>query len=148
IMGYPTASGMIAYWANAAKNPSASQGEHDLANAINKIHSVVISNKQEKVEWANSELVVAKDDHDLVRALTKIKKQPGRSIGIPGGVRTAQTFARLGLVDEYDLLVHPVAIGNGKRLFTSNADLELISAKPYVSGIMRVCYRPRQARAA
>jgi dihydrofolate reductase len=142
IMGYPTAVGMIPYWSNAAKDPSTSKDERDLANAIVKIHGVVISKKEEKAEWDNAELLVVRDDHDLVEAVTRLKQQPGKSIGIPGGVRTAQTFARLGLVDEYDLMVHPVAIGNGKRLFTSKVNLELVSAKTYKSGVMRVSYRP------
>ena len=143
LMGYPTAVGMIPYWANVAKDASASKSDHDIAEAVNKIHGIVISKKEEKSEWENAELLVARDDSELVEAITKLKRQPGRSLGIPGGVRTGQTFARLGLVDEYDLLVHPVAIGNGKRLFTSKVDLELISTKTYKSGIMRVCYTPR-----
>ena len=60
---------------------------------------------------------------------------------VSGGVRTAQRFVRLGLVDEYLLLVHPVALGEGKRLFTNRVDLELASMKAYASGITRVCYR-------
>jgi dihydrofolate reductase len=143
LMGYPTAVGMIPYWANVAKDASASRSDHDIAEAVNKVHGIVISKKGEKAEWANAELLVARDDRELVEAITKLKRQPGRSLGIPGGVRTGQTFARLRLVDEYDLLVHPVAIGNGKRLFTSKVDLELISTKTYKSGIMRVCYNPR-----
>ncbi len=79
----------------------------------------------------------------LVEEVTKVKRQSGRDLGVPGGIRTAQTFVRLGLIDEYVLMVHPVAIGNVKRVFTDRADLELVSAKTYTSGIMRVCYRPR-----
>jgi hypothetical protein len=56
--------------------------------------------------------------------------------------RNAQTFVRLGLIDEYVLMVHPVAIGNRKRVFTGRVDLELISAKTYKSGVMSVGYRP------
>ena len=143
IMGYPTASELIPYWSSVARNPSAPKGEHDLADAINKIHGIAISDKEEKFDLSNAELLVVKDDNELVQAVTKLKKQPGKSLWIPGGVRTAQTFARLGLIDEYDLRVHPVAIGNGKRLFTSKVNLELVSTKTYKSGIMHVCYRPR-----
>jgi dihydrofolate reductase len=72
-----------------------------------------------------------------------MKQQPGRDLGVPGGIRTAQTFVRLGLVDEYVLMVHPVAIGQGQRVFTDRVNLYLVSAKTYRSGVMRVCYRPR-----
>jgi dihydrofolate reductase len=142
-MGSPTASGMIPYWSNVVKNPSASKGERAIAQAVNKIHSIILSNREEKLEWDNSELLLVKDDNDLVEAVTKVKRQSGRDLGVPGGIRTAQAFVRLGLIDEYVLMVHPVAIGNGKRVFTDRADLELVSAKTYTSGIMRVCYRPR-----
>jgi dihydrofolate reductase len=142
-MGYPTASGMIAYWSNVAQNPSASKGERAIAQAVNNIHSIILSNKEEKLEWENSELLLVKTDKDLVEAVTKVKRQPGKDLGVPGGIRTAQTFVRLGLIDEYVLMVHPVAIGNGKRVFTDRVNLELVSAKTYTSGVMRVCYRPR-----
>ncbi len=143
LMGYPTAVGMIPYWANVLKDPKASKAEHDLAEAIGKIHGIVISKKVEIADWDNAELLVARDDGELVDAITKLKQRPGKDIGIPGGVRTGQTFIRLGLVDEYDLVVHPVAIGNGKRLFTTKVDLELVSEKTYKSGIKRFRFHPR-----
>ena len=142
-IGYPTASGMIPYWLNVAKNPSASKAERAIAQAVNTLHPLIISRQEEKLEWEYSELLVVKSDHDLVEAVKKIKQQPGKDLGVPGGIRTAQTFVRLGLIDEYVLMVHPVAIGNGKRVFTNRVSLELVSAKTYKSGVMRVCYRPR-----
>ncbi len=143
IMGYPTASGMIPYWASVANNPTASQSELALAQAINKIHRIVISNTPIKLEFDNAELLLVKSDSELIDAVRKLKQRTGRDFGVPGGVRTAQKFARLGLVDEYILMVHPVALGSGKRLFTNKTDLELVSAKSYSSGVMCIGYRPR-----
>jgi dihydrofolate reductase len=142
-IGYPTASGMIPYWANVAKNPSASKGEREIAQVVNQLHSIILSNKEETLDWENAELLVVKSDNDLVEAVAKVKRQPGGDLGVPGGIRTAQTFVRLGLIDEYVLMVHPVAIGDGKRVFTGRVNLELVSAKTYQSGVVRVCYRPR-----
>ena len=142
-IGYPTASGMIPYWLNVAKNPSASNAERAIAQVVNTLHPLIISRQEEKLEWENTELLVVKSDHDLVEAVKKIKQQPGKDLGVPGGIRTAQTFVRLGLIDEYVLMVHPVTIGNGKRIFMNRVSLELVSAKTYKSGVMRVCYRPR-----
>jgi len=142
-IGYPTASGMIPYWSNVAKNPSASKGERAIAQAVNTLHGIILSKKEEQLAWENAELLLVKNDTDLVEAVTKFKRQPGKDLGVPGGIRTAQTFVRLGLIDEYVLMVHPVAIGNGKRVFTDRVNLELVSAKTYTSGVMRVCYRPR-----
>ena len=141
-IGYPTASGMIPYWLNVAKNPSASKGELAIARAVNRLHPFIISHQEEKPEWKNTELLVVKGDNDLAEAVKKIKQQPGKDLGVPGGIRTAQTFVRLGLIDEYLLMVHPVAIGNGQHVFTGRVNLELVSAKTYQSGVMRVCYRP------
>jgi dihydrofolate reductase len=143
IMGYPTASGMIPYWSNVAKNQSASKGERAIAQAVNGIHGIVVSNKEEKLAFENAELLVAKDDKSLVEAIRRIKERPGRDIGLPGGVRTAQKFVRLGLVDEYDFMMHPIAIGDGKRLFTQRVSLEVVKTKRYSSGVMFLCYRPR-----
>ena len=142
-IGYPTASEMIPYWLNVANNPSASKAERAIAKAVNTLHPLIISRQEEKLEWENTELLVVKSDQDLVEAVKKTKQQPGKDLGVPGGIRTAQTFVRLGLIDEYVLMIHPVAIGNGKRIFTNRISLELLSAKTYKSGVMRVCYRPR-----
>jgi dihydrofolate reductase len=142
-IGYPTASGMIPYWLSVANNPSASKDERAIAEVVNTLHSFIISRQEEKLEWENTELLVVKSDQELVEAVKKVKQQPGKDLGVPGGIRTAQTFVRLGLIDEYVLMVHPVAIGNGQRVFTDRVNLELVSTKTYRSGVMRVCYRPR-----
>ncbi len=142
-IGYPTGVGMIAYWENVPKNPSASDHEQAIARAVNKLHPILVSDREEKLTIDNAELLVAKDDSQLIKAVTKIKEQRGRDLGLPGGIRTAQKFVRLGLVDEYVFMVHPVTIGNGKRVFTGKTSLELVNAKTYKSGVMRVCYKPR-----
>jgi dihydrofolate reductase len=141
-IGYPTASGMIPYWLSVAQNSSASKEERAIAQAVNTLHPFILSNREEKLAWENTELLVVKSDDDLVEAVKKIKQQPGKGLGVPGGIRTAQTFVRLGLIDEYVLMVHPVAIGKGQSVFTHRVNLELVSAKTYKSGVMRVHYLP------
>ena len=145
-IGYPTASEMIPYWLSVAQNPAASKEESAIAQVVNRLHPLIVSRQEEKLEWENTKLLVVKSDQELVEAVTKIKQQPGKDLGIPGGIRTAQTFVRLGLIDEYVLMVHPVAIGNGQRVFTSRVNLELVSAKTYQSGVMRVIYWPGSHR--
>jgi dihydrofolate reductase len=140
-LGYPAAQGMIPYWEGVAADTSASQASRDFAAAVNRLHRVVVSNQPVDLPWDNAELVVARDDDDLVAAVTEFKRQPGSDLGVPGGVRTAQRFARLGLIDEYVLQVHPIAIGAGKPLFTQKAELHLISAKAYGSGVIRLRYK-------
>jgi dihydrofolate reductase len=141
-IGYPTASGMIPYWLNVAQNPAASKAERAIAQAVNGLRAFILSNREEKLAWENTELLVVNSDDDLVEAVKKIKQQPGKDLGVPGGIRTAQTFVRLGLIDEYVLMVHPIAIGKGQSVFTNRVNLELVSTKTYKSGVIRVHYRP------
>jgi dihydrofolate reductase len=141
IMGYPTAVGMIPYWVNVEKDESASQGNRELAKVINKHHRVVFSNTAVKLDFANSELMVVNNDDDFIDLVTKLKNQSGKNLCVSGGVRTAQKIARLGLVDEYLYMVHPVAIGIGKSIFSTRVDLQLVSSKSYGSGVVRLRYR-------
>src|SRR5260221_5729616 len=116
---YPTARGMIPYWLNVANDPSASKAERAIAQAVNTLHPLILSRQEEQLAWENTELLVVKSDQDLVDAVKKMQQQPGRDLGVPGGIRTARTFVRLGLIDEYVLMVYPSAIGNGQRAFTA-----------------------------
>jgi dihydrofolate reductase len=141
-IGYPTASGMLPYWLNVAANPHAPTDERALAEAVNRLHPFLISDRDEPVPWPNAELLIVHDDEQLAGAVRREKEKPGKDLGVPGGIRTAQTFVRLGLVDEYVLTVHPVALGSGKRIFTGQAGLELIDAKTYRSGVIRARYQP------
>ncbi|WP_233842578.1 dihydrofolate reductase family protein [Dyella sp. 2HG41-7] len=85
---------------------------------------------------------------DLVEEVLRLKQQPGNLLLAHGGARFAQSLVASGLVDEYRLAIHPVVLGQGKPLFSSlhsQADLQLISAKTYSSGIVGVVYRPHEA---
>ncbi len=141
-IGYPTALGMLPYWLNVAGNPQAPADERALAEAVNRQHPFLVSDRDEPVPWQNAELLVVHHDEQLAEAVRREKEKPGKDLGVPGGIRTAQTFVRLGLVDEYVLTVHPVALGSGKRIFTGKTGLELIDAKTYGSGVIRARYRP------
>ena len=141
-IGYPTGVGMIAYWASVAGNASAPEAEKAIAKAVNKLHAILVSDREEEPVSAAAELLVAGSDDELHAAVTKFKQHSGTDLALAGGIRTAQKFVKLGLVDEYVITVHPVAIGNGKRIFTGRTNLELTASKTYKSGVMRVSYRP------
>jgi dihydrofolate reductase len=141
-IGYPTASGMLPYWMSVASDPQAPADQRALAEALGKLRPFLISRREEPVPWPNAELLVVHDDEQLAAAVQKEKARPGNDLGVPGGIRTAQAFVRLGLVDEYVLTVHPVALGSGKRVFTGKTGLELIDSKTYRSGVTRARYRP------
>jgi dihydrofolate reductase len=141
-IGYPTASGMLPFWQHVASDPQAPADQRALAQAVNRLRPLLISNQEEPVPWPNAELLVVHGDEELADAVRKEKAKPGKDLGVPGGIRTAQTLARLGLVDEYVLTVHPVALGSGKRVFVGKTGLELTGAKTYRSGVIRATYRP------
>ncbi len=142
LMGYPTAPGLIAYWAAVPNNPSASPADRAIARALAPLHAVVLSNKPVNLDLKNSELALIRGDQDLVDLARRLRIQPGKDIYIPGGVRTGQKFSRLGLVDEYILMVYPVAIGKGQPLFTSRTRLHLKYTKSYASGVVQLRYQP------
>jgi dihydrofolate reductase len=141
LLGYPVAQGMIPYWRAVAADPNASPGSRAIADAVNRLRAIVVSRTHAQLSWDNSEVLVAPDDAALTDAVMRLKQQLGRDLGVLGGVRTAQTLARLGLIDEYVFQVHPVAIGAGKRIFAGRTDLELTSTKAYPSGVIRTRYR-------
>ena len=142
MMGYPTGPGMIAYWKNVENEGRADKWEMEIASAVNKLHTIIISNKPES-SVKGAELIVAKNDTELVEAVTRIRERNDYDTYVPGGVRTAQNFSRLGLIDEYILMVHPIGIGEGKHLFMNRVKLKLTSVKQYESGVVQMRYRPR-----
>jgi dihydrofolate reductase len=135
---------MLPFWLSVASDPHCPAEQRALARAVNRLRPVLISNQEEPVPWPNAELLVVHGDEQLADAVRKEKAKPGKDLGVPGGIRTAQTLARLGLVDEYVLTVHPVALGSGKRVFTGKTSLELTGAKTYRSGVIRATYRLAQ----
>jgi riboflavin biosynthesis pyrimidine reductase len=141
-IGYPIAAGMIGYWAAVAHDPEASQASRDIAAAVSGTHTFAISRTPEQLDLANAEVVVAPDDASLIAAVNAIKQRPGRDLGLPGGVRTARTFSRLGLIDRYVLLIEPTALGAGQRLFDQRTALRRVEVKGYDCGITRLIYQP------
>lgn len=82
---------------------------------------------------------------DLAAEIALLKQQPGKDILAHGGARFAQSLAKLGVIDEYRLMVHPVALGRGLPLFSALSrplDLRLISSTPFSAGVIANVYRP------
>lgn len=146
LIGSGAYKGMAGYWPTVPGNPSASKTEVAVAQALDDMHKIVLSRAEERMVWHNSELLLVKDERDIFEAVTRLKKQPGKDIEIAGGATIAQILARLGLIDEYSLLINPVALGNGTRLFIDRVDLELLRSKTYKSGIISACYRSAQRK--
>jgi len=82
---------------------------------------------------------------DLAEEIARLKQQPGKDILAHGGASFAQSLAKLGLIDEYRLVTHPVVLGRGLPLFSAipnPVDLKLVSATQFKSGTIAHVYRP------
>jgi dihydrofolate reductase len=111
------------------------------ATRLNGLPKHVVSTTLDRVQWNNSILLQG----DLVEEVAKLKRQPGNELQVHGSATLIGTLMKHGLVDEYRLLIHPVVLGNGKRLFgdgTTPAALELIDIKTTSRGVVAHIYQP------
>ncbi len=95
----------------------------------------------EEASWANPRVTGS----DLAEDIRRLKEEPGKDLLAHGGARFAQSLVRLGLVDEYRLLIHPVVLGSGMALFSAlprPSDLRLTSATAFDAGAVAHVYRP------
>jgi dihydrofolate reductase len=123
-----------AYWPEHADQP--------FGDVMNSMKKYVVSNSLDTAEWQNSEIVSG----DVAQKLTEIKSQNGGDISMSGSPTTARWLLRAGLLDELNLLVHPIAVGDGlARLFPPDEPsiaLELLSAQTFKSGVLNLSYAP------
>jgi len=149
LIGRVLYQGFAGYWpAYDITDPSKSKGEVAFANWINEAPKLIFSTTLEKAEWKNSRVVPVKKNADIAEAVAKLKTQPGKNLVLWGGVRIAQTFAQLGLIDEYWLLIQPKVLGSGQPLFIAIKDrinLKLVSVQPH-NPIGAVAVRYESAR--
>ncbi|MCK0472775.1 dihydrofolate reductase family protein [Halalkalibacter sp. APA_J-10(15)] len=139
LYGRKTYENMRDYWSERAEAREASKDEVEFARMWNKIEKVVFSNTLEKVE-GNSILV----NNDIEAVINHRKEQSGKHMSL-GGATLAETFIKLGLIDEYHLYIHPILLGGGRRLFPSlqtKTNLELIESKVFDQTVAMLRYTP------
>jgi dihydrofolate reductase len=150
LVGSTTYAEMFAYWPGALTDDEGFAGSNaasnlSMARKMNAYKKYVFSKRAqpEPLEWENAELVSIRDDHDLVAFVTDLRSGPGGDLHLAGGASLAQTFARLGLIDEYRFYVYPV-VSAGARWFDmldTPPDLELRDATRYDNGVVGLYYR-------
>jgi len=121
------------YWLAAPTNPSSTKNEIEYARIADKMQKIVFSKTLEKVEWKTTRII---KDH-IAEEILRMKQQPGKDMLILGGAGLVSSFMNLGLIDEYHLVVNPVVLGGGKRLFKDVKErrkLKLIGTKTFKSG--------------
>jgi dihydrofolate reductase len=136
LLGRVTYQEWASYWPTATDEP--------FASFINSTPKYVCSTTLENVEaWQNSTLLKG----DLSQEIARLKQQPGKNIGTAGSPTLVRSLLEQNLVDELILMVHPVVVGSGKRLFNHGDDLKrlnLLSARPTRSGTVILTYQPRK----
>jgi dihydrofolate reductase len=110
------------------------------ADRMNSLPKYVATSTLDKAEWNNSTIVKG----DVSKEVAKLKQQPGEDILIFGSAALVNGLLQHKLIDELRLLVHPVVLGRGKRLFAegSPVGLEAVEAKVFGSGIVLLVFKP------
>jgi dihydrofolate reductase len=120
-------------------------GEEDagLAKALGDARKIVVSNQKLEFTWRNSEQL----EGDLVEAVTALKNEPGANIALSGSVSVVRQLLAAGLLDELHLLVHPIAVRKGMRLFDEGdaMPLRLISSETFETGVLNLVYAPAES---
>ena len=144
LLGRVTYQSFAGSWPYVPDNPNASEGEKIYARKLNAMRKVVFSRTLESVEWNNSTLM----QEIIPEQIAQLKQEDGRDMLIYGSASIVQTLTNFGLIDEYQILVHPVVLGGGKPLFQDIKDqvkLKLVNSKTHPSGVMVLYYQPREA---
>src|SRR5688572_28072381 len=116
------------------------------ARTIDAAKKYVVSSTLDRVDW-NAELLLGKPGRgDLGQAVEQLKRESGKGLFV-GGVKLPQALAELGLIDEYEFVVHPRLAGHGPTLFaglSKYVDLRFVSRREFGSGAVAMRYEPRR----
>jgi dihydrofolate reductase len=131
--------GRVTYQEMAATWPTSTS---EFARPMNEIPKVVFSRTLERADWPETRIARG----DPREEIEKLKGEPGNDLIAYGGARLDQALTRLGVVDEYRLMIQPAALGDGLPLFKDLPEplhLDLIEARTYAGGLAIHIYRPR-----
>jgi dihydrofolate reductase len=133
LLGRVTYQGFASAWPNSKDEGAA---------YFNGVRKYVVSTTLDTVEWNNSVLI--KDN--IIDEINKLKQQEGKDITVHGSGKLVQTLMQHDLVDTYRLLVYPVVLGKGQRLFEdgATATLKLVEARPFSTGVTALIYEPER----
>ena len=113
------------------------------ADVLNNLRKYVVSTTLKSADaWRNSTII----SENVVDEVHRLKEQPGKDIYVDGSSVLVHTLAQAGLVDEYHLLVFPLVLGSGKRVFPDGytSGLKLVDTRPFPSGVVLMRYQPER----
>jgi dihydrofolate reductase len=121
---------------------AAGEEDAEFAKRLGDTRKIVVSHQDLQFTWRNSEQLRG----ELVEAVTALKNEPGEgSIGMSGSVSVVRQLLAAGLLDELHLLLHPIAVRTGMRLFdegTPTIPLKLLSSQTFTTGVLNLVYAP------
>ena len=135
LLGRVTYQEWADYW------PSQTSDDSPIAQYMNNTPKFVVSRTLATLECNNSTLI----EGDIAEAIPKLKQRPGKDITISGSATLVRSLLEEDLIDELRLMVHPVVVGSGRRLFEDESDqkaLELVDTETFSTGVVYVTYRP------
>jgi len=131
-------------FAGAWPEREAAGGEDaDFAKTLGDVRKIVVSKQRLELTWRNSEQL----EGDLVEAVTALKNEPGGDVALSGSISVVRQLLAAGLLDELHLLVHPIAVRKGMRLFDegeTTIPLRLISSETFETGVLNLAYAPAE----
>jgi dihydrofolate reductase len=134
LLGRKTYQDFAIFW------PNVPEGD-PFGDRMNNQTKYVVSTTLQKADWKNSTLI----NGDIPAEITKLKQQPGKNISVTGSPSLVRSLLQYDLLDELQLLLCPVVLGVGKRLFQEGNDtkvLKLVNSKTFSSGAVILNYRP------
>ena len=135
LLGRKTYEIFAGYWPKA-------KDDAGFADKMNNLAKHVVSTTLKKADWNNSRLIKTKVPEEV----GKLRQQPGKNVLVYGSGKLVKTLLQHDLVDELRLMVYPVVLGSGKRLFDDHAEtlktLKLAESKTFPSGIVLLSYHP------
>jgi dihydrofolate reductase len=132
---------MEAAWRLSSRTVAMPAWTEPFGRAIDAAKKYVVSSTLDRVDW-NAELIRG----DLGQAVQQLKQEPGKGLAT-GGVTLPLALAELGLIDEYEFVVHPRLAGHGPTLFaglSKRVDLKLVDRLEFSSGVVAMRYQPRR----
>ena len=134
LMGRGNYEEWVEYW------PAASEEEDPFAGFMNKTPKFVASTTLDSVEWENTTLL----EGDVPEAVRALKAREGKNITISGSPTLVRSLLDAGLIDQLQLMIHPIVLGRGKRLFAEGDahTLDLAESRTFDTGVVYAVYRP------
>ena len=134
LLGRVTYEQMVTFWSNQS-------GGVPMVDYMNTVPKHVVSTTlREPLGWKNSTLI----SENVAEGITRLKQQPGKDIAILGSGALVRSLLQDDLLDELRLIIHPIVLGSGKRLFEDEAyqkALELLDSKTFATGVLYLTYR-------